>query len=524
MNIAILDRGAPLAWRSTIAEFFSGLADKTEALLSRNAIWALAAMFAVAIQATLVLNHKAWLDEWQAVLIAHQSPDLAALFENLRYEGHPPLWYFVLIAVGAVVGPMAVLPVVQTGIAVTIQLIILTKLPLPRLYRLMAATSYFTLVELGSVSRGLSLGALMFLAFACSGSRALKWALAIAMPLVDFQIGLFSIIAITMLWRDGDRSRAGLILWGISGLVAAISIIPAPDMIPARAYFPLGFNFIAAINWLSALLLPFHFMPTLNDWQGAFPFIFGVPMGLAFIVAADRILQHDNFLRRCFQGFMWASLLFATFIYPLGLRHMALIAWTLIILVALQYRSRQILPTLIKLWLGLCSMMGLWGAVYTMIVPFSTSTMAADLIRKHGIEEKLLVTWPTPMGVPVSVALQQELISLEKECTQSFVRWDMLEVDRKIPKIGPALRHFADRHGHYYLISTYSMQWVKGYVPMRYLGHTPRGFDGYAYYLYSVGEGKRSKKSWIPACKPERLPMPGWRTRAATEMALGQQR
>lgn len=51
-----------------------------------------------AVQIWLVLSHRPWLDEYQALQIALQSPDFSALLENLRYEGHPPLWYLILRA------------------------------------------------------------------------------------------------------------------------------------------------------------------------------------------------------------------------------------------------------------------------------------------------------------------------------------------------------------------------------------------------------------------------------------------
>jgi hypothetical protein len=44
----------------------------------------------------LQIWHIHWFDKWQALLIAVQSPDIAELLENLRYEGHPPLWHLLL--------------------------------------------------------------------------------------------------------------------------------------------------------------------------------------------------------------------------------------------------------------------------------------------------------------------------------------------------------------------------------------------------------------------------------------------
>ena len=73
--------------------------------LQKRAVWLTAVFTVIALQAALVLNHRAWLDEWQALQLSLQSPGLAALLDNLRYEGHPPLWYLLLR------GASAILPV-----------------------------------------------------------------------------------------------------------------------------------------------------------------------------------------------------------------------------------------------------------------------------------------------------------------------------------------------------------------------------------------------------------------------------
>lgn len=43
----------------------------------------------------LVFNHEYWFDEAQAWNIARDN-DIAGIFKMMRYEGHPPLWHFIL--------------------------------------------------------------------------------------------------------------------------------------------------------------------------------------------------------------------------------------------------------------------------------------------------------------------------------------------------------------------------------------------------------------------------------------------
>ena len=41
-------------------------------------------------------HHEFWRDEAQAWLIARDMPNLSALFEQVHYEGAPPLWFLIL--------------------------------------------------------------------------------------------------------------------------------------------------------------------------------------------------------------------------------------------------------------------------------------------------------------------------------------------------------------------------------------------------------------------------------------------
>ena len=87
--------------------------------------WPLAVGAVFFLQILLILHHQPFVDEWQALQIAVQSPDFSSLIANLRYEGHPLLWYLVLRAVSDIVGPHNALMVTSLGLALTTQGLIL---------------------------------------------------------------------------------------------------------------------------------------------------------------------------------------------------------------------------------------------------------------------------------------------------------------------------------------------------------------------------------------------------------------
>lgn len=58
--------------------------------------WVLPLLLYLAVNVVLILHHESWRDEAQAWQIARQS-GIAELFEQLGYEGHPCLWYLILM-------------------------------------------------------------------------------------------------------------------------------------------------------------------------------------------------------------------------------------------------------------------------------------------------------------------------------------------------------------------------------------------------------------------------------------------
>ena len=59
-----------------------------------------------------IAHHEYWRDEVRAFSLATETPSLSALFRELRYEGHPALWFLLLRGAHAVVPSPLVLPAV----------------------------------------------------------------------------------------------------------------------------------------------------------------------------------------------------------------------------------------------------------------------------------------------------------------------------------------------------------------------------------------------------------------------------
>jgi hypothetical protein len=473
-------------------------------------IWAVATACLLLLQASLVIIHEPWADEWQALQIAMLSPDFAALLENLRYEGHPPLWYAILRFIGIFAHPLSVLMIAQLVIALSTQALILTRMPLPKWQRLCIALSYFLLIEYGTVSRSYSLGALVLIAFFLVRSPLLRWAAVILLPMVDFQFGLLSIVAMAILWRDSEFSVTGLGLWVMSSLFAAWTVLPAPDMIAAQ-YPPAGLNgLLRTFSLLSSQLIPLHVFPGRVDWGLPWPGSLGVIMGVIFIWMGDLILRRQRFHQMIFHAFLWVSVIFSSTVYAFGIRHFTLVPILLILLVAADRRQPAMQHLLFKVWIAIAAAAGIFGAYISFVMPFDVSDRAAAFIKARGLEKEVWVGWPDFTSTGLSSRLQSEMGSMKKDCSQAFNRWNSDHRFAGAESMAAAFDQFADKYGNFYISSTMKLDDVGSHIKMRQIAYFPAGYSHYYAHLYHVAYDRPSTGQFLKPCVPTRLPISEW--------------
>ena len=107
--------------------------------------------------------HTMWFDELQAWNIARASHSLGDVFTNLRYEGHPPLWYLVLFPITRVTGDPRAMQVLEWLVLCAVYAVILFRSPFTIWLRIALVAGYFVTFEYGVISRSYGLGMLLLL-------------------------------------------------------------------------------------------------------------------------------------------------------------------------------------------------------------------------------------------------------------------------------------------------------------------------------------------------------------------------
>lgn len=195
-------------------------------------------------------HHEMWRDESEAWLIAKDSSSISALLENLKYTGHPPLWYFCLHIISKFVQHPWVMQLFHLLISVTFVYIFILYSPFTKLQKTLFCFGYYALYEYTLISRNYGLGIVFIFAFcALFPSRYQNYLpLAIILSLlcqanaygliISFLL-LLTLILDALVNSDNNKNlyskrwsiTASLIIYGVSLTTAVLQILPPNDAV-----------------------------------------------------------------------------------------------------------------------------------------------------------------------------------------------------------------------------------------------------------------------------------------------------
>jgi hypothetical protein len=110
-------------------------------------------------------QHEMWRDEIEAWLIARDSASLPQLFQNLKNEGHPGLWYLLLMPLTRLSWSPELMQILHLGIATLTVYLVSRYSPFSRLQTLLFPVGFFTAWQYAVVSRDYALGLLLLIMF-----------------------------------------------------------------------------------------------------------------------------------------------------------------------------------------------------------------------------------------------------------------------------------------------------------------------------------------------------------------------
>ena len=183
-------------------------------------------------------------------------------------------------------------------------------------------------------------------------------------------------------------------------------------------------------------------------------------------------------------------------VYPTYLRHVGVIV---LLAIALEWMRVERWPKAMAApafvgWMAVSAVCGLWAAGCALIMPFSYGRQEVDWIRAHGLENAAWAAYPGYVGSDLSAATGQPTYNLQKDCLNSFIRWDTHAYDDvddddladRITQPGP----FG------YIASDQDLSGLD--APLKLIAHFDRGMGDNGVFLYAV---KRRMAGSGAACR-----------------------
>jgi hypothetical protein len=130
-----------------------------------------------------ILNHAMWRDELNGWLIARDSPSLTDFWNNIRYEGHPILWYACLYLLNQITQNAIAMQLFHLLLATMGMGLFIYFSPFSRLQKLLFTLGYLPIYEYLLISRNYAIGVLFLFAFCTFFKSRKKSYLGLAMIL-----------------------------------------------------------------------------------------------------------------------------------------------------------------------------------------------------------------------------------------------------------------------------------------------------------------------------------------------------
>nr|WP_198648306.1 hypothetical protein [Cyanothece sp. BG0011] len=119
-----------------------------------------------------ILNHAMWRDELNGWLIARDSYSFIDFFENIKYEGHPLIWYIFLWILNQLTANPIAMQLLHWLIAVATIALFIVFSPFTKTQKALFSFGYLPIYEYSLISRNYGIGVLsIFLFCACFNTR-----------------------------------------------------------------------------------------------------------------------------------------------------------------------------------------------------------------------------------------------------------------------------------------------------------------------------------------------------------------
>jgi len=413
-----------------------------------------------------IVNHEPWRDELQTWLVAKESKTIGELFHNIRYEGHPSLWFLILFGISKISDRFFFVQILHLSIATCAVSAFLFFAPFTKLQKVLFVFSYFLFFEFCVISRNYILG-ITLLFFYCVVYQKIPRNIILLSIILFFvcqtsvsgliiAICLEAITSIELVFqksREKRRARQKInifihfVIFFLGIAIFFLTILPPKDF-----SFGGDWNFsleakraAKTLTMIWKVFFPFPKL-SLHFWNtNVLDFFFvGKLIEIIFSLLIFGFIIF-LFLRRPILLFFFLSatlgiLAFSYFRYLGFLRHFGHVFIVFIITFWLKnsFNPIEVRSNILEKLAILCEARastiilfvliiqfasGLFSVGMDWIKPFSASKEASEFIKKEGLDKLLIIGSKDYAVSPVAFYINKNIFYPTSESYGSFVKW-----------------------------------------------------------------------------------------------------
>jgi hypothetical protein len=398
----------------------------------------LALTILIATNLARILRHEMWRDELQSWRLVVESPDLLALYANLRFEGHPGLWHLVLWPIAQWTDDPLAMQLVHAGIATAFCVVLALKAPFTPGEKALMLLSYFLFFEYWVISRNYALGVLLAFLFVWLRTGAphrltLAWTVLglaantnVFAAILSLALAAFTLAQPPWSWR---RHMPGVVIFALLLALAVATMVPVHSSVQEIAAAnviaePDPLRPLRLATWtLSRVFIPIH---------GDFPHQFWDPnfhAGLRMLVLLPigaclyLIFRRDKDILALLFIAWFGVAAFSYMFYSGSIRHWGIIFIAFICCLWLQRARGRAISGLAIVLLSINAAGGIGAAIAAELRPFSQAEQTARWIREEGLGEAVWIGVPDFAASAVAGYLGHPFYYPSCDCERTFIRW-----------------------------------------------------------------------------------------------------
>jgi hypothetical protein len=419
--------------------------------LTNPVLWIIFGFYLLVAVYTMA-HHELWFDEIHSWNIAKGSGNFFDLISNIRYEGHPPVWYIILWSISKFTHNLVYVQTVHVIIAALTVFLVLFCSPFPFTTKILMPFGYYFLYEYAILSRNYAMGVLLVFCICLIIRKTFRYKLLLYYSLVfllsnTHMLGLFLGASLhfffLLLNVEQKKKHSTIALHIFLGLLIFLPsvyfIFPPLDSQANIHFWVARWNIHKLPAFGQAPLFAFFPIPawwTYNFWNTQFliegktdysilrlinPFV-----AMTILVLASVILKRSKKALNLFLANLLLSFIIAITVFTLTLERYAGFLFIGFMAAYWQYCYETAITTKNRYLVNAFLIVQLIGGVFIVSkdihLPFSNAYRVNELLKEVPINEKTVTDYWAMNAVSAFVDRPFYCLDLQKEI--SFVNWE----------------------------------------------------------------------------------------------------